>query len=302
MRFDRFHRLARHFLHQNQLRTLTPLANKNSSVSSVIFDHFRWLSASTGASHASTVDEEEVERFSRLADNWWDESGEFGALHSMNDLRIPLIRDGLLTSSSSDRSTSLPLKGLKILDVGCGGGILCEPLARLGADVTGVDASEENIKAAKLHASYSPSLVERLRYECTTVEELSASEPEVYDGVVASEVIEHVANQTQFLKSCGDLVKPGGSIFLTTMNQTQLSYWLAIFAAERIFRIVPEGIHDWNKFISPDKIHHHLERENFKTVAVRGMTVNPLNFHWCWIENTSVNYAMHAVKAISERQ
>lgn len=98
---------------------------------SVIFDHFRWLSASTGASHASTVDEEEVERFSRLADNWWDESGEFGALHSMNDLRIPLIRDGLLTSSSSDRSTSLPLKGLKILDVGCGGGILCEVRSKL---------------------------------------------------------------------------------------------------------------------------------------------------------------------------
>lgn len=256
----------------------------------------RLMSNDTKAS-GTTIDQEEVDKFSRLANHWWDETGEFGPLHTMNDLRIPLVRDALASSSSSG-SVCLPLSGVKILDVGCGGGILSEPLARLGAEVTGLDASEENIEVAKRHAALDESISLRLRYECSTVENFSLQEPEKYDGVVASEIIEHVANQPQFVTSCCQLVRPGGSIFLTTINRTWLSYWLAIIAAERILRIVPEGVHDWNKFIPPEDLQCLLQKENFKTVLVRGMTLNPLNLRWSWFSDTSINYAIHAVKTV----
>ncbi|KAG7259273.1 hypothetical protein CRUP_019676, partial [Coryphaenoides rupestris] len=220
----------------------------------------------------TTVDPEEVRRFQALAGRWWDEQGEFGALHAMNDLRVPFIRDNLMSVHSEP---GRPLGGLRILDVGCGGGLLTEPLARLGADVLGVDPAENSIGTARLHSSRDPELRQRLRYRPCTVEELLGSEEQEekekneeggggggedpFDAVVASEVVEHLADLETFAFCCGHLLKPGGSLFITTINKTRLSYALGIVAAEQLLRLVPRGTHDWDKFISPTELQRLLE-------------------------------------------
>ncbi|XP_028327009.1 ubiquinone biosynthesis O-methyltransferase, mitochondrial [Gouania willdenowi] len=257
----------------------------------------------TGARAVSqtTVDPDEVKRFQSLASRWWDEHGEFAALHSMNDLRVPFIRDNLLNVHRA-RHPGKPLAGLNILDVGCGGGLLTEPLGRLGATVLGIDPVEDSIGTARLHSSFDPDLRQHVSYSACTLEDLCArDEPEVaqFDAVVASEVVEHLADVEMFASSCSQMLKPDGSLFITTINRTNLSYALGIVAAEQLLRIVPSGTHDWEKFISPVELERLLESNGFSVQSVQGMLYNPVSGAWCWTNSTAINYALHAVKLSS---
>lgn len=256
----------------------------------------------------TTVDPDEVRRFQSLASKWWDEQGEFAALHAMNDLRVPFIRDNLLNVHNTCYPGK-PLKGLQILDVGCGGGLLTEPLGRLGANVLGIDPVEDSISTARLHSSYDPDLC-NVCYRACTLEELSAEEGEgeetqsagQFDAVVASEVVEHLADLETFAFCSNLVLKPGGSLFITTINKTNLSYALGIVAAEQLLRIVPSGTHDWEKFISPVELERLLESNGFSVQSVQGMLYNPVSGAWSWINSTAINYALHAVKLSDDPQ
>ncbi|XP_077384154.1 ubiquinone biosynthesis O-methyltransferase, mitochondrial [Festucalex cinctus] len=258
---------------------------------------------STRGVHQTTVDPDELKRFRSLARKWWDEDGEFRALHAMNDLRVPFIRDNLLNVHKA-RHPGKPLGGLTILDVGCGGGLLTEPLGRLGATVVGIDPVEDSIGMAQLHLSSDPDLGERVSYRACTLEELSTDAPGgeahrgdvLFDAVVASEVVEHLADLETFAFCCNRVLKPGGSLFITTINKTNLSFVLAIVAAEQLLRIVPSGTHDWEKFISPVELERRLESNGFSVQSVQGMMYNPASGAWSWINSTAINYALHAVK------
>ncbi|XP_042346324.1 ubiquinone biosynthesis O-methyltransferase, mitochondrial [Plectropomus leopardus] len=258
---------------------------------------------STRSASQTTVDPDEVRRFQSLASKWWDEQGEFAALHAMNDLRVPFIRDNLLNVHRT-RHPGKPLGGLRILDVGCGGGLLTEPLGRLGANVLGIDPVEDSIGTAQLHTSKDPDLGNRVSYCACTLEELSAGEEGgeeeqgegQFDAVVASEVVEHLADLETFAFCCGHVLKPGGSLFITTINKTNLSYALGIVVAEQLLRIVPSGTHDWEKFISPEELERLLESNGFSVQSVQGMLYNPVSGAWSWTNSTSINYALHAVK------
>lgn len=246
-------------------------------------------------SHPS-VDLKEMKKFQHLAHKWWDEEGEYSALHSMNDIRVPFIRDTLLNMSSNYHLGN-PLSGVKILDVGCGGGLLSEPLGRLGASVTGIDPLEDNIRTADQHKSFDPVLAKRIQYKSSSLEEIVEESMETFDVIVASEVVEHVADLEMFIKCCSRVLKPEGSLFITTINKTQLSYVLGIVVAEKIMGIVPEGTHEWEKFVSPEELERLLESNGLSVKTVNGMLYNPLSGSWSWMESTSVNYAMHAVKS-----
>lgn len=214
--------------------------------------------ATQTATPASTVDATEVAHFQRLADTWWDTYGSMKPLHSMNSIRIPFVRDGLIKSGvvpKENIDTPFPLLGMKILDVGCGGGILSEPLAKLGAEVTGIDATEDLIQVAKSHGGS----IKSLEYICTSVEEYATDNQLKYDAVVASEIIEHITNKSQFLEACVKTLKPKGSIFVTTENKTTASYFGAIIAGEHILGLLPKGTHEWEKFITPPQLQRFLE-------------------------------------------
>ncbi|NXP78075.1 COQ3 protein, partial [Ramphastos sulfuratus] len=244
----------------------------------------------------SSVDSAEMKKFQLLAHKWWDEEGEYSALHSMNDIRVPFIRDTLLSMSSNYHLGS-PLAGVKVLDVGCGGGLLSEPLGRLGASVTGIDPLEANIRTADQHKSFDPVLAERIQYKPSSLEEIVEESMETFDVIVASEVVEHVADLGLFIECCSRVLKPGGSLFITTINKTQLSYVLGIVVAEKLLGIVPSGTHEWEKFVPPEELEHLLESNGFAVKAVQGMLYNPLWGSWSWVGSRSINYAVHAVKA-----
>ncbi|XP_066514445.1 ubiquinone biosynthesis O-methyltransferase, mitochondrial-like [Hoplias malabaricus] len=249
----------------------------------------------------STVDPTEVRKFQALAGKWWDEHGQLGALHAMNDLRVPFIRDNLLNTLSV-RQMGRPLTGLRILDVGCGGGILTEPLARLGAEVLGIDPVEDSVRIAELHGSRDPALRQLVRYKAVSLEELAEEEEKRFHAVIASEVLEHLADLNTFIECCHHILQPGGSLFITTINRTQMSYFLGIILAEQVLRIVPSGTHDWEKFISPVELETQLESSGFSVQCIRGMLYNPLFGVWSWQQSTSVNYALHAVKQTEDPQ
>ncbi|CAG5131547.1 unnamed protein product [Candidula unifasciata] len=194
---------------------------------------------------------------------------------------------------------SKPLEGFWIMDVGSGGGILSEPLARLGASVVGLEASEESIKVAQTHLISDSAIRDRIRYVHGTVEEVAESQAGKFDAVVVSEVLEHVSDASLFVTYACKLVRPGGSIFFTTINKTQLAYLLGIVVAEQILHLVPAGTHDWEKFVPPADLQDMLEKNNFVTRLIHGMCYNPLTKRWSWVKDTSVNYALHAVKSPS---
>lgn len=244
----------------------------------------------------STVDPKEVEFFEKMSNDWWDPNGHLSLLHQFNRNRIQFVRDGLANTGIIKGDTSLPLKGTKILDVGCGGGILSEPLARIGAEVTGIDTSLQLIDVAKKHALLDSDLLGRLNYVQTTVENFEKENKEKYDAVVASEVIEHVIDPQLFLKCCSAIVKPGGSLFITTPNRTLLSWLSVIVATEYILKYMPIGTHEWNKFISPEEVQRLLEIYGLKTKLIHGLMYNPLKREWIWSSNTSIFYALHALK------
>ncbi|KAL3881419.1 hypothetical protein ACJMK2_027864 [Sinanodonta woodiana] len=250
----------------------------------------------------TTIDEEELRKFVLLSQQWWDEQGEFEALHALNRLRIPFVRDGLLNQRGiPPLDITQPLAGFSVLDVGSGGGLLAEPLARLGAHVVGIDAVGENIKIAHIHLQQDTMIAGKVKYIEATAEDMVVTEEEKFDAVVVSEVAEHVTDLSHFIESCCRLVKPGGSIFITTLNKTQAAYFLGVLMAERVLHLVPAGTHDWNKFIPPVDLQYLLDKNGFVTRLVHGMFYNFLGKKWSWIQNTSINYAVHAVKIDSTK-
>ncbi|GFT10928.1 ubiquinone biosynthesis O-methyltransferase, mitochondrial [Nephila pilipes] len=254
----------------------------------------RNLNTSTKAVTGSSVDAEEIRKFTGRANEWW--SGTYNALQSMNTLRVPLVRDGILYASGITAKKSYPLEGYNIIDIGCGGGLLCEPLARLGATVTGLDPGEENIAAATEHAVQDHEIKDRLNFVCDTVENFATISAGKFDAVVCSEVVEHVADVQSFVTTCVELTKDGGSLFFTTINRTTLSYLAAILAGEYILNIIPRGTHDWNKFVQPKELSDILKASNCHIVSVNGMFYNPLTKNWSWCRDSSSNYALHAIK------
>jgi 2-polyprenyl-6-hydroxyphenyl methylase/3-demethylubiquinone-9 3-methyltransferase len=240
----------------------------------------------------TTVDAAEVERFSRMADQWWDPAGKFAPLHRLNPVRIGYIRDCAAAHWQRDPYSAAPLRGLRLLDVGCGGGLLSEPMARLGADVTGIDAAGPNIGIADLHARGQGLSV---HYRRGTAEDLAASSAR-FDIVLALEIVEHVADVDLFLGSCGRLVKPGGLLFLSTLNRTAKAWALAIAGAEYLLGWLPRGTHDWRKFLRPSEVAHGLRRSGVDVQDIVGVVYSPLSRAWSLHHrDLDVNYMLYGV-------
>ncbi|KAM5324708.1 ubiquinone biosynthesis O-methyltransferase, mitochondrial isoform 2-T2 [Glossophaga mutica] len=221
----------------------------------------------------------------------------FACLNTLKSYRYPWTRPYSTSRTTIDSSEpGKPLSGMKILDVGCGGGLLTEPLGRLGASVLGIDPVDENIKTAQHHKSFDPVLDKRVEYRACSLEEIVEETAETFDAVIASEVVEHVIDLETFVQCCCQVLKPGGSLFITTINKTQLSYALGIVFSEQIAGIVPKGTHTWEKFVSPENLESILESNGLSVQTVVGMIYNPFSGYWHWSENTSLNYAAHAVK------
>lgn len=238
----------------------------------------------------STVDAAEIERFARIADEWWDPAGKFAPLHRLNPVRIGYIRDQAARHWQRDVLSGQPLAGLSLLDIGCGGGLLCEPMARLGASVTGIDAAARNIAVARLHAEGQALAVD---YRQNTAE-LLAEQGARYDIVLALEIVEHVADIDLFLRSCGRLVKPGGLLFLSTLNRTTKAWLLAIAGAEYVLGWLPRGTHDWRKFLKPSEIVRGLAAGGIEAQEIVGVIYSPLSRNWSLSKNDlDVNYMLY---------
>lgn len=238
---------------------------------------------------ANTIDEYEVAKFTAIADEWWDLDGKFKPLHKFNPVRIEYVRD--VIAAHFNKGGNKPLSGLDIIDVGCGGGLLAEPMCRLGANVTAIDASEKNIKVASVHSENNGLNID---YQATSVEQV-ADTGRQFDVVMAMEIVEHVADIELFINSCCKLVKPGGMIFMATMNRTVKSYMLAIVGAEYILKWLPKNTHDWKKFLQPSEIDYYYRKNMLQLEQVQGVTFNPLNQKWSLSDDTKVNYIIHAV-------
>lgn len=244
--------------------------------------------------HASTIDPDEVERFSRIADEWWDPTGKFAPLHRLNPVRLGYIRDRAAAHWKRDPLMGLPLAGLSLLDIGCGGGLICEPMARLGAQVTGIDAAERNVSVADLHARRQELTID---YRAATAETLAQSGLR-FDIVLALEIVEHVADVDLFLAACSQLVKPGGLIFLSTLNRTAKAWALAIAGAEYLLRWLPRGTHDWRKFLRPSEVVRGLGAGSIAAQEIVGIVYNPLSRTWSLSKNDlDVNYVLYGSKA-----
>ena len=234
----------------------------------------------------STVDEAEVARFSAMAAEWWSPTGKFRPLHKFNPTRVKYIREKLIAHFDRDTKSQRPLEGLRILDIGCGGGLLCEPLCRMGAEVTGIDASDTNIGIASTHAEQSGL---DIAYEATTAEDL-AVRGALYDIVLTMEVVEHVSDIELFLQASASMVKPGGLMFVATLNRTMKAYALAIVGAEYILRWLPKGTHQWEKFVTPDELERALSPAGLNVKERTGVTFNPLKDSWSLSSDMDVNY------------
>lgn len=243
--------------------------------------------------HEASVDPEEVAYYSRLADTWWDMNGPFWPLHRLNALRGDYICRVLASAFDRDPSAPRPLTGITLVDVGCGGGILSEAMAKLGATVDGIDVVERNIAVAERHAQGSGL---SLRYERVTAEAL-ASRGARYDAVLNMEVVEHVADLPGFMHACSALVKPSGLMFIATINRTLLSYAIAIIGAEYVLRWLPRGTHSWRQFSKPRELEDLLARDGFRVKARTGVRVNPLNRRFSLTPRMAVNYMLLAQRA-----
>ncbi|ADH90011.1 ubiquinone biosynthesis O-methyltransferase [Ancylobacter novellus DSM 506] len=241
---------------------------------------------------ATTVDPREVERFAALAAEWWNPRGKMKVLHKFNPVRLAYLRERIVAHFGLDPKAIRPLEGLSLLDIGCGGGLLSEPLARMGASVTGIDPAERNVRIASLHAEESSIPV---TYRATTAEAL-ANEGARFDVVMAMEVVEHVADVGLFLARASEMVKPGGLLVAATLNRTKRSFALAIVGAEYVLGWLPRGTHDWNRFITPDELQLALEAGGLKVTDREGVVFNPLTDEWRRSSDLSVNYMMVAEK------
>ncbi len=234
----------------------------------------------------TTIDEAEVAKFSAMAAEWWDPAGKFAPLHKFNPVRLRFIRD--TAAAHFARSGIDPFEGLSLLDIGCGGGLLCEPMSRLGFDVTGVDPSEKNIGTARAHAGSLP-----IRYRAAGAEVLAA-EGLAFDVVLNMEVVEHVADLKAYLMACARLVKPGGLMFVATLNKTLKSLALAKIGAEYVLRWLPPGTHDWNRFVAPAELRRLLEGAGLNPLKTQGVAFDPLAWDWRLSNDVDVNYMVVA--------
>ena len=242
----------------------------------------------------TTIDHAEIERFSRIAGEWWDPMGKFAPLHRLNPVRISYLRDRAAAHWQRDALSGAPLEGLDLLDIGCGGGLLCEPMSRLGARVTGIDAAERNIATAALHAEGQGLAID---YRASTAEALAAGGKQ-YDIVLALEIVEHVADVELFLRCCGQLVKPGGLLFLSTLNRTAKAWALAVVGAEYVLRWLPRGTHDWKKFLKPSEVVRGLRGGDIETREIVGVVYSPLSRAWSLSKSDlDVNYMLYGTKA-----
>ena len=245
----------------------------------------------------STVDAAEVAKFEAMAAEWWDPNGKFKPLHMLNPCRLDYITQQIAAEFGRDLTTPEPFKGLRLLDIGCGGGLLSEPMARLGATVVGADAAERNIPVARVHAEQSGLEID---YRHTTAEAI-AEEGEQFDVVLNMEVVEHVADPQDFITVCQQLVKPGGLMICSTLNRNAKSFAMGIIGAEWIMRWLPKGTHEWHKFITPDELFGMLETAGLTPVDRKGFVFNPLGWSWSISDrDLSVNYVTASTKPSSE--
>ncbi len=244
----------------------------------------------------TTVDPAEIERFSRIAAEWWDPAGKFAPLHRLNPVRLGFIRDRACNHWQRDPMAGAPLRGLSVLDIGCGGGLLSEPMARLGAQVTGVDAASRNVRVAALHAEGQALAID---YRQGTAEALAASGAQ-FDIVLALEIVEHVADVDLFLRSCGRMVKPEGLLFLSTLNRTAKAWALAIAGAEYVLGWLPRGTHDWRKFLKPSEVVRGLRAGGIEAEEIVGVVYSPLSRAWSLNRrDLDVNYMLYGRKLAS---
>ena len=238
----------------------------------------------------STINKDEIQKFSKLAEEW-DVNGKFKPLHMFNPIRIEYITENIKKHFKIKKDKTDFLDGLSILDIGCGGGLISEPMARLGAKVTGIDASDKNINIAQLHSKESGL---NINYINASPEKLN--EVEKYDIILNLEIVEHVENVNLYLNSCYKLLKKNGLMFTATLNRSLSSYLKAIIGAEYILRWLPIGTHDWNKFIKPEELESYLSKEKFSTVDIAGLNFNPISNKWKKSKNLSVNYIICSLK------
>ena len=238
----------------------------------------------------SSIDAREVEKFAALAGEWWNPDGKFAPLHKLNPPRLAFIRNTALRHFDRDAKSLAPFSGLTLLDVGCGGGLVTEAMARMGFEVLGVDAAEENIAAAAAHAR---DMTAPPAYRSAAAEDL-LPEGAMFDVVLALEILEHVADRGEFLTTCAQLIKPGGLIVLATLNRTLKSRALAKFGAEYILRWLPAGTHDWNKFVAPEELASELRGLGLAVLDTRGITFDPLGWSWQLSADTGINYMLAA--------
>ena len=240
----------------------------------------------------TTINKEEIQKFSNLADEWWDVNGKFKPLHMFNPIRIEYILDEISKHFQINRSRKNLLQNLEILDIGCGGGLISEPMAYLGANVTGIDAAEKNVKVASIHSKKSNL---KINYLNKSPEQLITKKK--FDIILNLEVVEHVDDLDLYLKSCSNLIKKNGLMFTATINRTLISYVKAIIGAEYILRWLPIGTHDWNKFIKPEELEKKLFDKRFKTKDLKGLEFNPIKKKWKKSDNLSVNYIICSTKS-----
>lgn len=245
------------------------------------------------AATASTIDDSEIAKFQAMAAEWWDPEGKFRPLHMLNPCRLDYITSQIAAEFDRDLTAPAPFAGLRILDIGCGGGLLSEPMARLGADVVGADAAEGNIPVARVHAEEQGLDID---YRHTTAEALAAA-GETFDVILNMEVVEHVADPLAFLTACHALLKPGGLMTCSTINRTPKSFAMAIVGAEYVMRWLPKGTHDWSKFITPEELYDLLRKAGFDPVDKKGFVFNPVSWGWRLSDrDLSVNYVTTSLR------
>jgi 2-polyprenyl-6-hydroxyphenyl methylase / 3-demethylubiquinone-9 3-methyltransferase len=245
--------------------------------------------ASAAGAAGSTVDPAEIAKFSKLSEQWWDPRGKMAPLHKINPLRLTYIRDAACRKFDRNAKSLNCLADLRILDIGCGAGLLCEPLTRLGAQIVGVDPSASNIAAARMHAERGHLSVD---YRCTTIEEMDVRER--FDIVLAMEVVEHVSDIGTFLSRCAAILKPGGLMVVSTLNRNWKSFALAIVGAEYILRWLPRGTHQWEKFVTPDELAHYLHNNRLAITEQTGVVYSPFADRWNLSSDMDVNYMVVA--------
>ena len=238
----------------------------------------------------NTINKKEIEKFSKIAEEWWNPEGKFKPLHKFNPIRISYIKENIIKTFHLELNKT-PLKNIKILDIGCGGGLLSEPMCRLGADVTGIDASNKNINVAKIHSKKSNL---KINYICSSPEKLNVKNK--FDVILNMEIVEHVEDVNFFLKSCSNLLKKDGIMFIATLNRTLKSYLFAIIGAEYVLRWLPIGTHEWEKFLKPEELTSELKKNNLKLDRLDGMKFNILTDKWSVSNDKSINYIMKFIK------